>query len=100
MFKFEWDKGNMKHVIDDYPERENSIEEIESIFLDRNFIILPNKIDEKTGEQRYAGIGIGNDKNEKFIIFVIREDKIRVISCRRANKNDRIKYYENIIKNL
>lgn len=98
--EFEWDRGNLNHIMNDHPERQNTAEEVESVFLDPNFVSDLNKIDTNTGEQRYCGVGIGNDKDEKFVIFVIREGKIRPISCRRANKNDRIKYYENIIKNL
>lgn len=99
MLEFEWDNGNMKHIIEDHPERENTIEEIESVFHDPNFIIASDCIDEN-GEERYIGVGIGNDKEEKFVIFIIRNCKIRPISCRRANKKDRVRYYENIIKNL
>lgn len=97
--KFEWDMGNLKHVIDDHPERENTVQEVESVFLDPNFIIVPDKIDER-GEQRYSGVGVGNDKDEKFVIFVVRNGNVRPISCRRANRKDRIRYYENIIKNI
>jgi hypothetical protein len=38
--KFEWDMGNLKHVIDDHPERENTVQEVESVFSDPNFIIV------------------------------------------------------------
>ena len=96
---FEWDMGNLKHIIDDHLKRENTVEEVESVFNDENFISAPDKIDEH-GEQRYSGVGVGNDKDEKFVIFVVRNGSIRPISCRRANKKDRIKYYENIIKKI
>jgi len=99
MIEFEWDVGNTKHILNDHPERENTIEEVESIFYDPHFIIAFNRVDEN-GENRYCGVGIGNDKHEKFVVFIVRAGKIRPISCRRANKKDRIRYYENIIKNL
>lgn len=100
MFNFEWDDGNINHVIYEYPERSNTINEVESVFKDINFLISLNKIDEINQEQRYGGVGVGISGDEKFIVFVIRFDKIRPISCRRANKKERIKYYENIIKKL
>jgi uncharacterized DUF497 family protein len=97
MNKFEWDDGNYNHVILDYPERNNSVEEVESIFEDPCLFVKLNKIDEH-GEKRFYGIGTGNDDNEKFVVFVFRNDKIRVISCRRANKKERKIYYENIVR--
>lgn len=98
-YKFEWDMGNIDHIINGHPERGNTVEEVESVFSDPNLIISANKIDEH-GEQRYSGLGVGNDKDEKFVIFVLRNNKIRPVSCRRANKKERIKYYEDIIKKL
>lgn len=98
-YKFEWDTGNLDHILNDHPERKNTVDEVESVFSDINLIISEDKIDQY-GEQRYSGLGVGNDKDEKFVIFVLRNRMIRPISCRRANKKERIKYYENIIKNL
>jgi hypothetical protein len=46
MNKFEWDDGNYNHVILDYPERNNSVEEVESIFEDPCLFVKINKIDE------------------------------------------------------
>jgi len=63
MIDFEWDDGNIKHIIKDHPERENTIEEVESIFHDPHFIIAFNRTDEN-GEERYSGVGVGSDKSE------------------------------------
>ncbi|MCF0050940.1 hypothetical protein LXM25_12780 [Dyadobacter sp. LJ53] len=35
MNQFEWDSHNIRHILEDYPERENTISEVESIFADR-----------------------------------------------------------------
>lgn len=47
---FQWDNGNTQHIINHYPERANSILEIESLFSDPAFGPLPDRID-KYGEQ-------------------------------------------------
>jgi uncharacterized DUF497 family protein len=93
MFEFDWNEGNLKHVIDDYPVRGNSIEEVESLFLDNNFVAIPDRID-KFGEQQYHGVGISNQNRVLYVVFVIRNDKIRPISCRPASQKERNKYYE------
>ena len=100
MNKFEWDLANLKHILEDHPERNNTLIEVESIFEDEHFLISENLYDEISEEQRYSGVGVGTSGDEKFVIFVIRGNKIRPIRCRRANKKERIKYYENIIKKL
>ena len=46
---FQWDDANTQHVIEDYPERENTIEEVESVFDDFNLVIVPDRIS-KRGE--------------------------------------------------
>ncbi len=98
--RFDWDVANIKHILEDHPERNNTVKEVESVFKDENFVISLNKFDELFGEQRYGGVGVGTSGDEKFVVFVLRGDKIRPISCRRANKKERVKYYESIIKKL
>jgi len=34
MQEFQWDARNIKHIIQDYPDRDNSTNEVESIFTD------------------------------------------------------------------
>lgn len=43
------------------------------------------------GEERWQVIGMVDDI--LFVIYTEREDRIRLISARRANKNERRKYY-------
>jgi uncharacterized DUF497 family protein len=93
--EFQWDNGNLKHVIEDYPIRENTLLEVESLFLDNNFIAVPDRID-KFGEQQYHGVGTSKENRILYVVFVIRNDKIRPISCRPASQKERKKYYENL----
>lgn len=49
--QFEWDSNNIKHVSQDDPERENTLQEVESIFNDPNLIIKTGRTSGK--EQRF-----------------------------------------------
>ena len=45
------------------------------------------------GETRYVAIGIV-DGLEYYVVYTIRENRYRIISCRRANRDERKKYRE------
>lgn len=94
---FQWDTGNVKHVIEDYPNRENTVEEVESIFYDDHFIAVPDRID-KFGEQQYHGLGTSNLNTVKYVVFVVRNGEIRPISCRTASRKERLRYDETVRK--
>lgn len=85
----------MKHVVADYPERENTPDEVESIFEDVNFIAIPDRID-KLGEQQYHGLGLSNRNVVKYVVFMIRSGEIRPVSCRAASRKERQRYDEAI----
>ena len=91
MPEFQWDSGNIKHVIQDYPERANSIEEVESLFNDPNFQPVPDRIDSR-GEQQYSGVGRSNQNRLLFVAFSVRNGQIRPISCRPAGRKARDNY--------
>lgn len=90
---FQWDDANTQHVIEDYPERENTVEEVESIFDDPNLVIVADRIS-KRGEQEYSGVGYSNKNVIRFLAFTLRNNEIRVFSCRIASKKEREKYHE------
>lgn len=90
---FDWDIGNMKHLFIDYPERFNTKEEVEAIFSDPNFMVKPSG--EVDREQRFTGVGYGLEETLKVVIFVIREDRIRPISCWQAKSKRQKEYDEN-----
>jgi uncharacterized protein len=92
--EFQWDDGNTKHAIHDYPERNNTIAEVESLLNDPHFIAIADRID-RFGEQQYHGVGKGNEGLEKYVVFVVRNNQIRPISCRRASQKERQIYYDN-----
>lgn len=92
MNEFEWDSHNMRHILDDYPERGNSISEVESIFSDP-FVIYRINSGIST-EQRYRAIGLSNSGRIKVVIFTVNSSKIRPISCWEANTQTKRVYYE------
>ncbi|MDR6809519.1 uncharacterized DUF497 family protein [Dyadobacter sp. BE34] len=92
--RFEWDYHNLRHIIDDYPERENTVEEIESIFRDPDLILSVGR--RNAVEQRFEAVGRGNSQNVKVAIFSVNNGIIRPISCWSANKQTARYYYENI----
>ena len=49
-------------------------------------------------EERFAYIGSVMNQVILFVVTTDRENKTRIISARRATKNERSKYYENIKK--
>ncbi|OJV19651.1 MAG: hypothetical protein BGO21_21550 [Dyadobacter sp. 50-39] len=92
--RFEWDDNNLRHIILDYPERGNKVEEIESVFDDPNLVIQAGRRNQ--WEQRFEAVGRGNSQILKVVIFTVNHGVIRPISCWSANKQTIRYYYENI----
>jgi uncharacterized DUF497 family protein len=91
MLEFQWDAANKGHIIDQYPERANTVEEVESLFVDPNFRPVPDRIDSR-GEQQYSGVGLSNQNRLLFVAFSYRNGQIRPISCRPAGRKSRNQY--------
>ena len=84
VIEFEWDEGNeeknwLKHKV--------SAKEAEDIFYDRKRLLLE---DIRHSEKELRFILIGETKQGKmlFIVFTVRDKKIRVVSCRDANRKE------------
>lgn len=91
MLNFQWDMGNEKHIIDDYPLRANTIEEVESLFYDPIPLALLDP--EHSGqEERFKLVARSNQNRILLVVYVIREGQIRPISCRPASQNERNRY--------
>lgn len=88
---FQWDAGNIRHVIDEYPERGNTTDEIESLFADHTFVPRPDRMD-SWGEQQYNAIGRSNQNRLLYVVFSVRNNQIRPISCRQASQKERNHY--------
>lgn len=86
---FDWDRGNKgknkKHHIDD--------DEIESIFYGET-LFVGKIIEPMADEDRWLILGKSALDRIMALIATRRELKLRVISCRRARKNERGLYEE------
>jgi len=98
--KFQWDetkrKANLKkHDVD--------FEDAALVFNDRDYVLLNDRIDEWTGEQRYNAIGSALTRSGKRAILTVthvyreganEEEIIRIISARKANDRERKFYFQ------
>jgi len=88
--KFQWDKGNkgknlIKHKVAD--------EECEEVFFDPGKRLLKDILHSQK-EDRYILLGQTKKQRLLFVVFTMRNNKIRVISARALNKKERSLYYE------
>ncbi len=94
VIKFEWDAGNSDKS---YKKHGITPSEAEEIFLDEQLIIIKD-IKHSQTEVRFIAIGKNFTNKILFVVFTIRNSKIRIISTRPVNKQERAFYYEKKIK--
>ncbi len=87
---FEWDAGNKEKGL---VKHEVNNEECEEAFFDQNKQIQKDAL-HSMEEERYVLVGQTKQKRLLYIVFMIRKDKIRVISARDINKKERKLYEE------
>ena len=92
---FEWDEGNQEK---NYIKHQVAKTECEEIFFDNNKIMLKDKF-HSDNEDRYIILGKTRKKRILFIVFTIRNNKIRIISARDINNKKEKQLYEKTIKN-
>ncbi len=85
---FDWDDGNVyknkhKHGLDYWI--------IEEIFFN-NPLLIHQDIKHSTQECRCYSLGCSDNGEKLFVVFTLRERKIRVISARLMNKKERTIY--------
>ncbi len=91
MLNFQWDTGNESHIVDAYPLRANTIEEVESLFYDPAPLALPDP-GHSGQEERFKLVARSNQNRILLVVYVIRNGQIRPISCRPASQNERNRY--------
>ena len=87
---FEWDEGNRdknreKHGV--------SASEVEEVFFDANKRAYPDPVHSLT-EPRSIIVGKTKQGRLLFVVYTIRDRKIRVISARDLNKKREVDLYE------
>ncbi|MBU3978419.1 BrnT family toxin [Patescibacteria group bacterium] len=86
---FEWDKGNHDK---NFKKHNISNQEAEEVFINDPKFILSDRKHSSEKEARYMLWGRTNHKKAITIIFTIRNEKIRIISCRDMHKKERREY--------
>jgi uncharacterized protein len=91
-FSFEWDIANeqknwIKHKV--------LAKEAEDVFYDNKKLLLED-IKHSENEQRFVLIGKTKEKRMLFIIFTMREKRIRIISVRDTSRKEEM-FYEKTI---
>ena len=82
--QFEWDRGNsnknlIKHKVSDV--------ECEEIFFDDNKVVVKDAL-HSGREKRFIVLGKTKANRLLFTVFIIRNEKIRIISSRDINKKE------------
>ncbi|HEY1644925.1 MAG TPA: BrnT family toxin [Candidatus Saccharimonadales bacterium] len=88
--QFDWDSGNRdknksKHAVDDW--------ECEEVFIDTKKVILKDTL-HSGHEKRFIMLGKTRHARLLYLVFTIRNDKVRVISARDVTKRKEIEIYE------
>jgi hypothetical protein len=86
--EFDWDQGNLEK---NWIKHQVSQKEGESVFQDPHSLLSPDHSHSQT-EIRYQLVGKSALKNILSIIFTLRQNKIRIISARNANKKEKAFY--------
>lgn len=85
---FEWDENNSNKI---WTKHHVSPSECEQTFLNIPIIIFDD-IDHSVVEKRYYALGCTDGIKYLFIVFTLRNQKIRVISARDMNRKERKEY--------
>ncbi len=88
--EFEWDKHNAEKI-----RIKHGIEpvECEEVFYGMPIVIKPDAGHSKT-ETRYSAMGKTNAEKLLFVVFTIRNKRVRVITARNASRKERRMYHE------
>src|SRR3990167_4870367 len=81
---FQWDGGNFDKSLFDH---EVLNQEAEGVFFDRKKFIFKDKLHSE-GEERYRIIGKTNRNRLLFVVFTLRDNRVRIISARDMNKKE------------
>ncbi|OGM33607.1 hypothetical protein A2962_00515 [Candidatus Woesebacteria bacterium RIFCSPLOWO2_01_FULL_39_61] len=85
---FEWDKGNLDKS---YEKHGTTPKEAEEIFVSEELYVLPD-VKHSHKEKRFIALGKTQEGKQLFVVFVIRKEKIRIVSARKMHKKEAQKY--------
>jgi len=85
---FEWDKGNIDK---NWIKHKVSSSECEQTFFNHPLMIQNDILHSKT-EERYYALGKTDTKRYLFLVFTVRNNRIRIISARDMSRKERGAY--------
>lgn len=85
---FDWDKGN---ELKNWSKHQVIKQECEEIFFNQPLIVAYDKKHSAYEERLYC-LGTANKGKKLFLVFTVRNNKIRVISARNMSKNEKEVY--------
>ena len=85
---FKWDQGNKDK---NWKRHKIHYKEIEEVFFNRPIKIFPD-VGHSQKEKRFLAYGRTNSDVLLTVVFVVRNKKLRAISARRQNKNEKAIY--------
>ena len=84
VLEFEWDKGNLDKS---YLKHGITTKEAEEVFIsEESYVITDIKHSQK--EDRFIILGKSQSKRNLFVVFTIRNKKVRIISARRMHREE------------
>lgn len=94
LVKFEWDKWNIDK---NYLKHGLTTKEAEEAFISEDSYFFSDVKHSKT-EERFILLGKTLEKKNLFVVFTMREKKVRIISARRMHESE-VKKYEKAKEN-
>jgi uncharacterized protein len=85
-FSFEWDKGN---VTKSFQKHGVTCAEAEEVFTEHRFVPLGEQYYPPCPEPRFGVLGKTHKGKLLFLVFTLRNERIRVISARPMNERER-----------
>ncbi len=86
--RFDWDSGNLDKS---YLKHGVLPKETEEVFINDGSFVIPD-IKHAQVEERFIIVGQTLNKSNLFIVFTLRNKKVRVISARKMHKKEVLKY--------
>ena len=91
---FDWGQGNIEK---NWERHKVTFIECEEVFFNRPLVFAEDPGHSKS-ECRYYGLGRANGERYLFVVFSIRNKRVRVISARDMSRKERRVYREEIEK--
>ena len=85
---FDWDEGNL---LKNWEKHGVTVAECEQVFFNRPLLAQPDER-HSSAEARFYLLGTTDSGRRLFVAFMIREERIRVISARDQSRKERRSY--------